>query len=377
MRVLHFVPRLDAVVGGPSRSVPYQCVAALSDEISVTLAYINNDLELAPEAKDAAVRGVNTHAITPLDLFSRLPILIQSHDILHIHGVWSPSCYWASRLALRLGHRLVISPHGMLEPWPLAHKKWRKRTAMWLYQRGLLESADIVQATAYSEATSLRNLGLTCPIAVIPHGVAIPAYSASMAGKSRPRRILFLSRIHPKKGLLHLVRAVARHKEIIDTDHWRIIVAGADFDGHRVTVESEMVKLGVREFFEFVGNVDGQDKWDLYRTASLFVLPTFSENFGLVIAEALACGVPVVTTHGAPWSELETHRCGWWHPIDQEHLNDALQQALTTPPEVLQLMGQRGIALVRERYNMYEHGPDFRSMYNWISNGGSAPGCVV
>ena len=107
------------------------------------------------------------------------------------------------------------------------------------------------------------------------------------------------------------------------------------------------------------------------------VIGTATGESGLrAIAEALGCGVPVITTHGAPWSELETRNCGWWHRIDQKDLNEALGKALSTPPDILKTMGQRGIALIRERYNTHVYAPDFRSMYKWIRYGGPVPSCV-
>ena len=377
MRILHFIPRLDSISGGPSRSVPYQCVAALSDEASVSLAYFDDAGALAPETVEVISQGVNAQALAPAGLFNRLPVLVEGHDVVHIHGVWSPSCYWVSRFALRVGRALVISPHGMLEPWSLTHKQRRKRLAMWLYQRRMLLKAQLMQATAMSEADNMRKLGITCPIAVIPHGVFMPTYNESVAGEVLPRRILFLSRIHPKKGLLQLVRAVAKHKAVIERGHWNVVVAGPDSRGHRAIVETEASSLGVRRYFDFIGNIDGRQKWDLYRSTSLFVLPTFSENFGLVVAEALGSGVPVITTRGAPWSELQSRDCGWWHPIGQRYLDDALYQALMSPPEVLQAMGNRGIALVRERYNTQSYALAFRNMYRWLLDGGSVPTCIL
>lgn len=376
IRILHFVPGLDSISGGPSRSVPYQCVSTLNSDHLVSLACIETGLPLAPEVQDVGKRGVNVCTIRPSSIFSQLPPLLRQHDVTHLHGMWSPSCYWVARWTLQLGRALIITPHGTLEPWALDQKKWRKRLALWTYQRAILNRATVIQATSDLELHNLRQLELRSPLAMIPHGVTVPDYLDSLAGTLPRKRILFLSRIHPKKGLIHLVRALAKHLNTIERDNWLLTIAGPDPDCHLAKVVAEAEALNVAPFIEFVGNVDGPQKWELYRSSALFVLPTFSENFGLVVAEALGCGVPVVTTHGAPWSDLVSNNCGWWHPIGQAHLDAALGQALTTPPQVLRQMGERGMALVRQRYGVTTYGDDFRQMYDWACNGRAAePTC--
>ncbi len=128
---------------------------------------------------------------------------------------------------------------------------------------------------------------------------------------------------------------------------------------------------------EYAGPVEGNKKWDLYRSSSLFILPTYSENFGLVIAEALGCGIPVITTHGTPWGELNSHRCGWWHPIGQEELEKTLRQALTLPAPVLQTMGRRGIKLVHQKYTWPSIGHQLKETYEWGLKKGPKPPYVM
>src|SRR5208282_2025230 len=128
--------------------------------------------------------------------------------------------------------------------------------------------------------------------------------------KPEIRTVLFLSRIHPKKGLLDLVEAWAgiqrpeaggQWSAVGGQPKWRVVVAGGDENGHLAEVKAEIRKQKLESSFEFIGEVADEMKWDLYQSADLFVLPTKSENFGIVIAEALACGVPVITTRGTPW----------------------------------------------------------------------------
>ncbi|MGB5063775.1 MAG: glycosyltransferase, partial [Candidatus Competibacter sp.] len=159
---------------------------------------------------------------------------------------------------------------------------------------------------------------------------------------------------------------------------WKMIIAGPDEGGHQKIVEAAIQHAGLQDDFEFPGSVVyGDEKEALYRSAEVFVLPTFSENFGLVVAEALACGVPVITTKGAPWEGLLTHRCGWWIDIGVEPLVAALREAMNLPPDTLRDMGRRGRAYVEQNFGWPGIAQQMLSVYRWVLGQGDKPDCVM
>jgi glycosyltransferase involved in cell wall biosynthesis len=261
----------------------------------------------------------------------------------------------------------------MLMPWSIRTKAWRKRLAWRIYQRRDVLAARVLHATSPDEARGLRQLGLGRPIAVIPNGVSLPPAVEARPRAGGPRTVLFLSRIIRNKGLLDLVAAWASLRPA----GWRVVVAGPDEQGHRADVEAAVRDAGLSEVVEFVGPVEGDAKWELLRRADLFVLPTRGENFGLVIAEALGCGVPVVTTKGAPWEDLVTHRCGWWVDLGVEPLAAALREALALEDEERSEMGDRGRELVEGRFSWPGVAERMASVYRWVLSGGPPPDCVM
>lgn len=375
IRILQIVEGLEADAGDPSRCVPYQCLAISSPDFQVDLAFPETKQARASEVDHLQTSGIGLHPFSRSNWIKRLPSLVQRSDIVHYNGLWSPLCPWVARLAARTGRPMVLTPHGMLEPWVLEQNALRKRAALALAYRKALNATCALHATVRSEAGNLRRLGLSQPIAVIANAVVVPDFESSIVATAASRRILFLSRIHPKKGLLELVRAVRHHQAQLERGEWRLVVAGSDADGHWAEVEQEAEQLAVRHLIDYVGYVDGQQKWDLYRSASLFVLPTHRENFGVVVAEALGSGVPCITTQGAPWQELNTQHCGWWHDVGQTQLQNALGEALSTPPEALQEMGQRGMALVRARHRIEALSSDFHDLYYWVLHRAEEPRC--
>lgn len=292
---------------------------------------------------------------------------------VHVHGLWLPVHHAAAAAARRVKAPLVISPHGMLAPWALAHRKWKKRLAWWAYQRADLRAATVIHVTSPMEAREVRAAGLTNPLAVIPLGVDVPADLPCRSDPADGRRVaLFLSRVHPKKGLLTLVAAWKAVRPV----GWRVVIAGPDEGGHRADVERAVGEAGLTAEFEFVGELHGPAKWQAYRTADLFVLPSFSENFGLVIGEALAGETPVLTTTATPWEELPAAGCGWCVPPTLEAVTDALRDATSRAEPELREMGRRGRRLVRERYTWHRVGTELAALYRHLAAGGPAPDCL-
>jgi glycosyltransferase involved in cell wall biosynthesis len=246
----------------------------------------------------------------------------------------------------------------------------KKRAAWLLYQGRDLRSAKLLHATAESEVEDIRRIGLRQPVVVLPNGVEIPEQARGVPEKSM-RRALFLSRVHPKKGLLNLVEAWAE----VRPENWELVIAGPDEDGHRAEVEAYARVHNVD--IVWTGPVNDHAKWDLYRSADLFVLPTFSENFGIVVAEALAAGVPALTTTGAPWEVLNRERCGWWIGIGVAPLMAALRDATELDDEARHAMGRRGRAYVREHLSWDHVAEGMLAAYRWVLGQGERPSSVV
>jgi glycosyltransferase involved in cell wall biosynthesis len=321
--------------GGPAFSVSRLAVALAEAGVEVGVWASDQSAAMTPllSAESSVQRLTGTEA-EALRSFGKV-------DVLHDNGIWLPHNHRLAELAARRGSPRVVSTRGMLEPLAINHKLWKKSIAWWVYQRRDLKRASCHHTTAETEARHVERLGLGVPLCVIPNGVDVPLQVLRAEGKNEDRggrrMALFLGRIHPKKGLPMLIEAWAR----VRPDGWYLHIAGPDEAGHRAEVQNAVFAAGLGEVVFFVGPIEAEKKESAFSNADLFVLPTHSENFGIVVAEALAHGLPVLTTTGAPWSTLAERGCGWWVDATVEGIAEGLRQATSCDPRRCMLWVQK------------------------------------
>lgn len=360
MRLLLTATSLQPSYGGPAFSVS-QLATALGAgglEVGLWAAEGSPDTEALP-----AGAGVSR-----LTGSLREAVAAFAPDVVHDNGLWLPHNHRVAELCRLGGLPRVVSPRGMLAPWALRHKAWKKQLAWRLYQRRDLDRATALHATAEPEAADLAAFGFAPAIHTIPNGVDLPPLPISATAPSAPRTALFLGRIYPVKGLPMLVDAWAQVRPV----GWRLLIAGPDEAGHRAVVGRAVSTAGLDGVVSFAGPIAGDAKQTLLAQADLLVLPSHSESFGMVVAEALAHATPVLTTTAAPWPALETQGCGWCARPTTEGLAVALRDACARDAATLREMGLAGRAFVTETLGWDRIAAAFIALYESLASGRAA-----
>jgi glycosyltransferase involved in cell wall biosynthesis len=376
VRVIHTLPAVDIEACGPCYSVPRLCESLIAAGVPTKLAVLDwVPGTKAPPYVERFPLGFGPGRLGRSPAMARWLVECVRNgkvQVIHSHGLWMMPNVYPGR-ARRAGDvRLVISPRGTVSEWAWNYHRGRK-WVMWhvLGQGRAMHAADAFHATSEEEYMDLRRLGFRQPVCVLPNGIDVPPYEKPAP---RPRRrLLYLGRIHKKKGidlLLQAWRAVAPK-----FPEWELIIAGPDDGGYLGEMQRLAGDLGLQRV-SFPGPVYGGDKLRMYRSADLYVLPTFSDNFALTVAEALVAGTPVVCSKGAPWSGLEKEGAGWWVEIGLDPLVAALEAALAKPPEVLRAMGARGREWMVREYSWEAIGRQMASVYRWLCGQGEQPPCV-
>lgn len=361
MKQLHVVMDLSIRSGGQARAALHYAQANASAGAEVTLYVVNpTDDTLEDIRVSGCFRVVYARRLKMIHMFSCLAR--GTFDMVHLHGTWSPMLVFVSLIARAFRLPYLVSPHGCLEPWALNHRRTKKLIALALYQRHVLCKAAMLVATAEQELRSIHRQSINTPVAVIPLGVDLP--DVSIPSIKLAKRILFMSRIHPVKGLIELVSAWA----LVRQSGWTVVIAGPDEGGHEAAVKAQIRLLGLEGDFLFTGLVEGEAKEQLFAECDFFILPSHSENFGMVVAEALARSLPVITTTGTPWELLQTRGCGWWVSPDVDGLALALSQALNMSKSELNQMGIRGRELVSQEFAWEKIGMMAFEATDWVLN---------
>ena len=381
--LVHVVAGLGLEAGGPSYSVPALAKACqfYVDKVELwTLGLETDDAmggtELRPKFFSQSKIPVLAQLKWSSELARALSRASNEADIIHTHGLWlMPNIYpsWSSGSSHTTNVKLIHAPRGMLGVAARRISGWKKEPIWWLWQKKALEAAHCIHATAESEYEEIRRAGLKNPVAIVPNGIDLPNLDDAPKAGSRRKRILSLGRIHPKKGLDRLVKAWAQIED--DRPDWDLVIVGNGEGGHELELLALARSLGISRL-EIKDPVYGDAKWREYTSSSVFVLPTLNENFALTVAEALACGVPVISTKGAPWRGLEVEGCGWWIDHGVEALVATLDKVTTLSPLQLSAMGQRGQDWMARDFSWSSIGAEMASVYSWLQGNANKPACV-
>ncbi len=378
MKIVQVIGAIETEAAGPSYSVPRLAgtLCAAGHECSLmTVGTPASSVNLgAPQVTFKPTKGFPA-ALSKLRASSDLRRALldegRTSDVFHTHGLWTMPNLYPLNVGRKTHTVTVVSPRGMLSPDALEYSRLTKRLFGILFQNKALGGASMIHVTSEKEHEDARAFGLSQPIAVIPNGIDLP--DIRNFGKKRlcgPQSILFLGRLHPIKRLENLISAWAEIEAI--SDKWTLEIRGPGSRQYRTSLEHYAKTLGVQRCV-FGDAVYGHDKFAAFRAASVTVLPSASENFGMTVAESLSSGTPVITTKGTPWSGLRDRDCGWWVDHGKEGLTTALREAMSYSPSQLEEMGMRGRNWMNDSFSWEAVCSDMLDAYSWLQGSSEKP----
>jgi glycosyltransferase involved in cell wall biosynthesis len=368
MRILHVIEDVNPATGGPATVVARLAAAqaAMGHTVNV-LGYLAARNRADFESAIGNVPGIDKVYIETLapsmglqwawSLPARQSLhrLVPRADVTHIHGVWDPIVRVTSEICRRYKTPYVIRPCGMLDPWALQQRPMKKRLAMALAYRDMIDGAMFLHVLNADEFRLVNLLSFRNPLEIIPNGVFPEELDKTVAPgafrRARPEigdapYVLFLSRLHYKKGLDYLIDAFAQ--VAAKRPDVRLVVAGPD-GGERRPLVARAKALGLTDRVHVVGPLYGSAKYAALNEAACFCLPSRQEGFSLAITEALGMGVPAVISTECHFPEVTTTQSGHVTPLDAGEIARALLDVLADPVR-RDAMGRAGAKMVRERY---------------------------
>lgn len=376
IKIAHLMPTVCLSDGGPPTALRLLCEATRrSSAISLEVFALERDassdrqgwgdvpIHLSP------VRGPRAFGYSR----SLQAALRESDaDLLHVHGLWMYTSIVAMQWAAHTRKPYLLSPHGMLDPWALANRGWKKRIAMRAYENAHLRGASCLHALCESEAQSIRALGLTAPICRVPNGAILPdgALPRSEWRTRLPadaRILLYLGRLTPKKGPDPLIRAWATLEPAARSESpWHLVFVGPGSEAYCAELQALASTLGVSESVHFIGPLYGEDKVATLASADAFILPSFSEGMPNAALEAWAHGLPSLLTPQCNLPEGFEHGAALSIDPNEPAIANGLRRLMAMTDDERKAMGARGRALVASHFSWPVVASQFEDVYRWL-----------
>ncbi|HEY9799864.1 MAG TPA: hormogonium polysaccharide biosynthesis glycosyltransferase HpsP [Leptolyngbyaceae cyanobacterium] len=355
MKILQIVPSISLIYGGPSQMVLGLAPALAKAGAEVTVITTNSNGDNGQKPLDVQLNvpikqdgyEIIYFRCSPfrrykfsLDLLNWLNTHAQEYDIAHIHALFSPVSSAAATVCRQKKLPYILRPLGTLDPADLQKKKQLKKLYVEIIERRNLAGAAAIHFTSEQEAKISARFGVNTRDLVIPLGVIPqqkPAENTVLSQLGIPQGvplILFMSRIEPKKGLNLLIPAL--EKLLASGNNFHFVLAGTNPQDpdYEQQIKDQIANSLLRSHSTITGFVTGQLKTSLLQAADLFVLPSYYENFGIAVAEAMVAGVPVVISDQVHiWQQVRDSESGWVGTTEVESLVELIQQALQNPQE--------------------------------------------
>lgn len=386
MKVLHVIPSVALVRGGPSQAVLEMVASLRSHGVAAEIATTNDN---GPDLLPVPLGQRVDYGQVPVYFFPRFSPSIASlrefaisaaltrwlwqhsfeYDLLHIHAIFSYPSTTAMTIARLQKIPYIVRPLGQLCQWSLQQSCTKKQAYLALIERANLNGSRAIHCTSRQEHQEVARLQLQSPSVVIPHGLTPPIPLQNARDRLRqllnlpPQEplILFLSRLHPKKGLDTLIPALGKIQQ-----KFTFVLAGSGTAEYEAEVEQLLATNGISDRTYRSGFISGEMKELLLQGCDLFALTSHSENFGVVVLEAMAAGLPVVVTPGVALAAVvQAHQVGYVPELTIDAIAQALNQGLSQP-QALRAMGDRARQVVEQHYTWNQTSANLAQVYTAV-----------
>jgi len=357
MRILQIVPSVSLIYGGPSQMVMGLSSALARENVKVTILTTDSNGDSGQKPLDVPLNcpvkqdgyEIIYFRCSPFRRYKFSLLLLKwlnnhahEFDLAHIHALFSPISSAAATVCRQKNLPYILRPLGTLDPADLCKKKQLKQLYATILERSNLAGASAIHFTSDQEAKISERFGVSTQDLVIPLGVIPPKGEGGRGDAIRTQfgipfdvpLVLFMSRIDPKKGLILLIPAL--EKLLAEGGNFYFVLAGTNPQDpdYEEKIRLQIQNSPLRSHTKITGFVTGEIKSALLQAADLFVLPSYYENFGIAVAEAMVAGVPVVISDQVHiWHQVRDSESGWVGTTDVESLVELLREALQNPAE--------------------------------------------
>lgn len=363
MKILQILPGLT--LGGPTVSTTSLARHLQERGHEVQFHTIKKDFSVFPDLNfhpySIPNLPYNGQFAFSFELYRNLKKECKDAQIIQTNSLWQFPCFIHEFARRGSNAKSIIVPRGTLSPYALSMSKLLKKIVLACGQRSALKNADMFIATCQKEYEDIRAFGLTQPVAVIPNGLYIP----NIINNDKKKIVLYLGRIHKVKGIDVLIDAWKQIQKKKHFNDWNLIIAGPTNNEYADVLQT---KAKPYDSIRFVGEINGEKKNKLMAESAIYTLPSHTENFGISVGEALACGTPVITTTGTPWAGLVKRNCGLWIDLSIDNVTCALEDMMSRSIEELTLMGQNGRIWIEKDFSWSSIAEKTEKAYEWLLN---------